>query len=60
MTPEQMGKLFQEFFQADASTNRKYGGPGLGLAISKRFCQATWQFCREPPLVRRGHLTIDS
>jgi signal transduction histidine kinase len=39
MTPEQMGKLFQEFSQASASTASKYGGTGLGLAISKRFCQ---------------------
>src|SRR6202048_1986132 len=29
MMPEQMGKLFHEFSQADASTTRKYGGTGL-------------------------------
>jgi signal transduction histidine kinase len=39
MTPEQMGKLFQEFSQASSRTAAKYGGTGLGLAISKRFCQ---------------------
>ncbi len=39
MTPEQMGKLFQDFAQAEASTAREYGGTGLGLAISRRFCQ---------------------
>ena len=39
MTPEQVGKLFQEFSQASSSTASKYGGTGLGLVISRRFCQ---------------------
>ena len=39
MTAEQMGRLFQEFSQASSTTASKYGGTGLGLVISKRFCQ---------------------
>jgi signal transduction histidine kinase len=39
MTQEQMGKLFQEFSQASSTTASKYGGTGLGLVISRKFCQ---------------------
>lgn len=39
MTPEQQGRLFQAFVQADSSTTREYGGTGLGLVISRRLCQ---------------------
>jgi CheY-like chemotaxis protein len=39
LTGDQMVKLFQDFTQADTSTTRKFGGTGLGLALTRRFCQ---------------------
>jgi signal transduction histidine kinase len=33
---DELPRLFQAFEQADASTTRKYGGTGLGLALTRR------------------------
>ena len=36
---DRLNRLFQAFSQVDASTTRKYGGTGLGLAVSKRLSE---------------------
>jgi signal transduction histidine kinase len=37
--PGKIDHVFEEFSQADETTTRDYGGTGLGLPISSRFCQ---------------------
>jgi len=49
LSSEQIVRLFQPFTQADASTTRKFGGTGLGLALTRRFCQ-----------MMRGDVTVHS
>ena len=39
LTPEQQAKLFEEFSQADATTAQRFGGTGLGLALSRKLAR---------------------
>jgi PAS domain S-box-containing protein len=40
ISEEETLRLFQPFTQADSSTTRKYGGTGLGLALSQKLARA--------------------
>ena len=46
---DKLEHVFKEFGQADDSTTRNYGGTGLGLPISRSFCQ-----------LMGGDLTVES
>jgi signal transduction histidine kinase len=37
--PDKRDRLFQAFSQADNSITRNYGGTGLGLVLTQRFCE---------------------
>jgi len=39
MTPEVIDRLFKPFVQADTSITRKFGGAGLGLAITQNLAR---------------------
>jgi signal transduction histidine kinase len=39
MSEESLSRIFQNFSQAELDTTQKFGGTGLGLALTQRFCK---------------------
>ena len=51
---ELIGKLFQPFYQADESATRKFGGTGLGLALSKQLIEGLGGDIKVESVVNQG------
>jgi signal transduction histidine kinase/CheY-like chemotaxis protein len=49
IAPETLKTLFRDFAQGPQTTNAKYGGTGLGLALSQKLCQ-----------LMGGHISVES
>jgi PAS domain S-box-containing protein len=58
MTPDQLARVFEPFTQADSSSTKKYGGTGLGLTITKKYCKMMGGDIRAVSKLNQGSIFI--